>query len=193
MDCSLLSSEMTNPIQQQLINYMLLSSNVYIIQNGHSLDDCAGARGVQLDLTGTTYCYTLEKPGGGSLDFDLTDSLSADFGEVLYDTYSINQTALVVSSYQCQTNNNAYGATYVPSDTIIPGSGYSVDNLPPCFFNLPVLYTDYTVKTTGEYVTTSGTPCQLRENTEDDGIGNYLPDNLASIFTRKFCIDKIGH
>lgn len=192
MACGNLATELKNSIQQLLVGYMLVSSNVYIIQNGHSVDDCASSRGTVLDLDSAgSVCYTLEKPGGDAYYADLSDPLSADFFDILYNKYNINLPALVDSSLQCQIKKG-YNGTYTPSSSIIPGSGYSTSNLPPCFFNLPVLYTDYTVKT--ELITTtSGTPCQIYKGTEADGVGLYLPSNLAEIFTAKFCIYVPSH
>jgi hypothetical protein len=193
MACDNVAIVLKTSIQQSLLGYLLVSSNVYIIQNGHSVDDCRGSRGtvLSLDIKGSV-CYTLEHPGGGSYYADLSDPLSADFLGLLYDTYNINLPALIESSLRCQ-NKQGYNGTFDPTSGLIPGSGYSISTLPPCFFNLPVLYTDYTVETKGEITTTSGTPCQLREGTEDDGAGNYLPPNLAAVFTAHFCLYQSGH
>ncbi|PYH82597.1 hypothetical protein BO82DRAFT_431525 [Aspergillus uvarum CBS 121591] len=193
MACGNVSTGLMAAMQQSLVGYMLASSNVYIIPNGDSIDNCPGSRGTVLNLDSAgSVCYTLEQPGLGSYYADLSDPLSADSFDVLYDKYKINLPALVSSSLQCQTAQG-YNGAYSPSTSIIPGSGYAIDNLPPCFFNLPVLYTDYTVKTTAELVTISGTPCQLREGTEADGAGYYLLPSLAKVFTAHFCLHKPGH
>ncbi|RAH67265.1 uncharacterized protein BO66DRAFT_158171 [Aspergillus aculeatinus CBS 121060] len=189
MACSNLADELILPIQQVLLGLLLASANVYIVQNGHRVEECASMwGGVVLDLdSDDPVCYTLEIPGSGASNTDISIPLSGNVSDLIYSTYKINQTALVRSSLQCQSTNNRYHAAYTPLTTVIPGSGYSTSSLPSCFFNLPVLYTNYAASMNSSREGISGTPCQVRGGTPADGVGHHLPSNLAAVFTGEFC------
>jgi hypothetical protein len=194
MDCANMAGPIANPFTQSLIGYMLFSSNVYVLQNSWPTDNCDGASsGVLLDLDGAgSVCYTVESPSTGFTGDQVDDvrnwyskPLDSDFVEILTSSssrYGIDLAAMIKSSVDCQTQQNSYNGTY-SLNADITADDYSNSNLPPCFFNLPVLY-----DMGGNYAT----PCALRQQSSSAGVGYYLPSWLANIFTSGYCETGTG-
>lgn len=98
-------------------------------------------------------------------------------------SYNLGITDVINNAIACQTATSAYG-----SSPTVGQDPSEYDPYPQCFFHLPVLYVGpfSSVDSASDH-----SPCKIRnenqDNDDSEGVGYYLPDNLATSFTMSWC------
>ncbi|CZR58032.1 uncharacterized protein PAC_07922 [Phialocephala subalpina] len=151
MNCSTIGGPLNLVLQQSLVGYMLASANVYILANAYDAgSDCDKAAGYSLVLadsgSSAEICYVLLVPGPGEDPngvpnddrSDSTEAIPADLITLMQSDYQINIPQLIQSSLSFQVGTNEYGASFDFSTAVV--GSYSMNSLPPCFYNVPVLF-----------------------------------------------------
>ncbi|KAL3486994.1 hypothetical protein BJX62DRAFT_241481 [Aspergillus germanicus] len=175
-----LQANMTTHMKQAMAGTAMRAANWYILKGSHSVDDCTTKNsGMVINDT----CYTVEGPGGGYNEKTWSVPIDDDTLEKVTDTYSIALADLYENSWRCQVDTDGYGGT----------QGFSLlateDNLPSCFYNLPVFIVDES-----DDSSVLSSPCNMwaynytasDDETPQVGI-TYLPENLASVFDGSYC------
>lgn len=184
-DPSVLTTNLSNYLEQNIAGVALNVANWYILRNAYNAADCEAQPTGKIMSNDNNYCYTLEQPGEGY-------SSTADaFPRSLYsvpmtnDTYTslvgfgVDLVDLYTSSWDCQGTANGAGAYDVLGNFTYDALTFTT-TVPTCFYNLPVL----SVVPAGDLW--DSTPCDILRNNvtatvQQAGI-TYLPDNLEAIF-----------
>jgi hypothetical protein len=175
-----LQENMTTHMKQAMAGTAMRAANWYILKGSHSVDDCTEKNsGMVINDT----CYTVEGPGGGYNEKTWSVPIDDDTLDKVTDTYSIALADLYENSWRCQVDTDGYGGT----------QGFSLlateDNLPSCFYNLPVFIVDESDESS-----VLSSPCNMwaynytasDDETPQVGI-TYLPENLVSVFDGSYC------